>query len=44
VSVGYALRLARTLGIADALKPQLKSYLERLEGRAAFLRAIEREQ
>lgn len=40
ISVGYALRLARTLGLADALKPQVQAYLERLEQRPAFLRAL----
>lgn len=40
ISVGYALRLARNLGVADTLKPQLKAYLDRLEQRPAFQRAL----
>jgi glutathione S-transferase len=40
ISVGYALRLASTIGLADVLKPQVKDYLKRLEGRDAFRRAI----
>jgi glutathione S-transferase len=44
VSVGYALRLARNLGQADTLKPPVKAYLERLEQRPAFRRAVAAEE
>ena len=40
ISVGYALRFARSLGLADAFAPQLHAYVERLEQREGFLRAI----
>lgn len=40
VSVGYALRLARNLGLVDSFKPQVRAYLERLEQRPAFQRAV----
>ena len=36
VSVGYALLLARTLGLADAFKPAVRAYWDRLSGRAGF--------
>jgi glutathione S-transferase len=39
VSVGYALRLASTTGLAGVLKPQVQAYLERVQARAAFQRA-----
>lgn len=39
VSVGYALRLASTTGLASALKPRVLAYLERLQARPAFRRA-----
>lgn len=40
ISVGYALRFARTLGIDTAFKPHVTSYLDRLEARPAFVRAL----
>jgi glutathione S-transferase len=40
VSVGYALRFAATLGLGGAFKPQLRAYVDRLEERPAFLRAL----
>jgi glutathione S-transferase len=43
ISVGYALRLASTLGFAETFKPQLKSYLDRLQARPAFVRALRAE-
>jgi glutathione S-transferase len=43
ISVGYALRFARTLGLQGAFKPQVISYLDRLEARPAFMRALEAE-
>lgn len=43
ISVGYALRLAGTLGLAAAFRPQVRAYLERLEARPAFRRAVEAE-
>lgn len=43
VSVGYALRLASTTGLAEAFKPQVAAYLERLESRPAFRRAMNAE-
>jgi glutathione S-transferase len=43
ISVGYALRLGRALGVDEAYKPHLKTYLERLEARPAFGRAVNAE-
>lgn len=43
ISVGYALRFARTLNLESDLKPQLTQYLDRLEQREGFQRAISRE-
>jgi len=43
ISVGYALRFAHTLGLQDAFAPQVAAYLDRLEQREAFRRAITRE-
>jgi glutathione S-transferase len=43
VSVGYALRLGRALGVDEAYKPQLEAYLARLEARPAFGRAVNAE-
>jgi glutathione S-transferase len=43
VSVGYALRLASTIGLGEAFKPQVAAYLERLESRPAFVRAMKAE-
>jgi glutathione S-transferase len=40
ISVGYALRFARSLGLVGAFAPQVLSYVGRLEERAGFLRAI----
>ena len=40
VSVGYALRFARTLRFDELLKPQVKDYLDRIEARDAFVRAV----
>jgi glutathione S-transferase len=40
VSVGYALRLGRYLGMDEMYKPQITGYLERLEKRPAFQRAL----
>lgn len=40
ISVGYALRFARSLQLQDAFKPQVADYLARLEGREGFLRAL----
>ncbi len=39
VSVGYALLLARTLGLDERFSPAIKAYWERLAGREAFQRA-----
>lgn len=39
VAVGYAIYFARSLGLADRLKPQTAAYLERLTSRPAFARA-----
>jgi len=43
ISVGYALRFAKLLKLDDVFKPQLKAYVERLEARAGFLRAVRAE-
>jgi len=43
ISVGYALRFASTLGLHDALQPQVGAYLARLEQREGFMKAIARE-
>jgi glutathione S-transferase len=40
VSVGYALRLGTTLGFGAAFKPQVQAYLDRIEQRPAFERAL----
>jgi glutathione S-transferase len=40
ISVGYALRFARTLLLDEHFKPQVKDYLDRLEQREAFKRAV----
>ena len=40
ISVGYALRFARSLNLQDAFKPQVVDYLARLEARGGFLRAL----
>lgn len=39
ITVGYALYLGRSLGLADRYQPQTLAYLERLEAREAFQRA-----
>ena len=43
VSVGYALRFAHTLHLDDLFKPPVARYLERLQAREAFARAILKE-
>jgi glutathione S-transferase len=43
ISVGYALRFASTLNLQDAFQPQVKTYLERLERRDGFKKAIAKE-
>jgi glutathione S-transferase len=43
ISVGYALRFARTLGLQDAFAPQVAAYLDRLEQREGFRKAIAKE-
>lgn len=40
VSVGYALLLARHLGLDARFKPAVQDYWQRLQGRAAFQRAM----
>jgi glutathione S-transferase len=40
ISVGYALRFARSLQLHDVFKPHVLDYLERLESRDGFLRAL----
>ena len=40
LSVGYALRLGKHVGVDDVYKPQLKEYLARLEARPGFARAV----
>lgn len=39
ISVGYALLLARTLGLDERFSPAINAYWERLAGREAFQRA-----
>jgi glutathione S-transferase len=39
ISVGYALLLARTLGLHERFSPAINAYWERLAGREAFQRA-----
>ena len=41
VSVGYALMLAQHLGLASRFKPAARAYWQRLQGRAAYGRALE---
>jgi len=43
ISVGYALRFASTLHLQDAFQPQVKSYLQRLEQREGFRKAVAKE-
>jgi glutathione S-transferase len=43
VSVGFALHFARTLHLQDGFKPQVLEYLERVEQRDAFARAVRKE-
>ncbi|MDO8423480.1 MAG: glutathione S-transferase family protein [Parvibaculum sp.] len=40
IAVGYALYLATTLGLREGFKPKTEAYLQRLEARPAFQRAI----
>ena len=40
ITVGYALYLADTLGLAEGFKPNTKAYYERLKERPAFQKAI----
>lgn len=40
ISVGYALRFARSLQLQDAFKPPIVQYLARLERREGFMRAL----
>jgi glutathione S-transferase len=40
ITVGYALYLADTLGLAEGFKPNIKAYYERLKQRPAFQKAI----
>ena len=40
ITVGYALYLADTLGLAEGFKPNTKAYYERLKKRPAFQKAI----
>jgi glutathione S-transferase len=40
VSVGYALLLARHVGLAERFTPAVKAYWERLEQRDAYIRAL----
>ena len=39
ISVGYALLLARTLGLHDRFTPAVSAYWDRLSARGAFLAA-----
>lgn len=39
ISVGYALLLARTIGLDERFSPAINAYWERLSGREAFQRA-----
>lgn len=43
ISVGYALGFARTLGLTDTFKPQVKAYEERLRERDGYKRAVAKE-
>jgi len=44
ICVGYALILAKNVGLDDRVPDSLKAYRERLTARPAFKRAIEREE
>jgi glutathione S-transferase len=44
VSVGYALLLARHVGLAERFTPAVKAYWERLEQRDAYIRALRSEE
>lgn len=41
ISVGYALMLAKAIGIDSRLPPEVVAYWERLEARDGFKRAME---
>lgn len=43
VSVGYALMLARELGLDARFKPGVRGYWQRLQARDAFARALQRQ-
>lgn len=43
ISVGYALRLADTIGLADRFPDKIAAYYARLQARAAYQRALVRE-
>ncbi|MEJ6023255.1 glutathione S-transferase family protein [Ramlibacter sp. PS4R-6] len=43
ISVGYALGFARTLGLHDALQPQVQDYEKRLRERDGYKRAVAKE-
>lgn len=43
ISVGYALRFARTLRLQDAFLPQVAAYEARLREREGYLRAVAKE-
>jgi glutathione S-transferase len=43
ITVGYALFLGETIGLAEAYQPQTLEYLARLKARPAFVRARERQ-
>ena len=43
VSVGYALLLARYVGLSERFKPAVRDYWQRLEQRAGFQRALQAE-
>ena len=40
IAVGYALLLAKTLGMADEFTPNIKAYFARLEERPAYQRSL----
>jgi glutathione S-transferase len=44
IAIGYALYLSTRNGLSDRLPEDVKAYLDRVTGRPAFIRAVEKER
>lgn len=44
IAIGYAIKLARTIGLSDALPPEATRYFARLEDRGGYRRAVAAER